>query len=1018
MAKKNKPSKKVSVENSSKEKENVKSNFDLKSSLNLVKHKYFKIILPIILILFVMFIAFHVRSGPINLSGMEERVEANVYANVQNIISQQVEQQYPNLNPAYKQELVAKEYQKVLDTGKFTLNGEEILVSDIAKQNAQSVKDQFQADNGQTYLNAIDPYHFLHLTQNMQETGTQGNLIKTDENGNEVSYTTYKLAPIGSKVSSKPEFHVWLESLLFKLNGLNQNSSIGEQTKAIYLIPVIFAMLSVIPCFLILRHFTNDLFGALGSLLLVSIGTFVSRTIAGFVDTDAYNVFFPLVIVVFLIYAFLYEDKIKTFGLAAVAGFFQGMFIWAWGPGWFIFVFIMTALIMYLGYITLVNIIKRSKLKEFIEPIKNNLITLFTFLISSIIFTYLFVKQNIVTLSIGNVMGAGGLTAIDSNIWPNVLSSVAELNNATFSSVISSVGGNVIFIIALLGLVLLALDFKVREEKFKIINRVVIAFAAIWFFLIVDQGYFVFLAANSQLLFLIILFLPIGLALLMRVLNHNTGDRVFLTILLSVWVAGTIYMSLNGVRFVLLLAPAFAISFGVGLYYLSNIINNFIEKEVKITHEYGKKAVGYIFMIVVFIVLFNPIYAQATNISKGTTPNFDDAWYSSMEKIRLNSSEDAIITSWWDFGHFFATVAQRGVTFDGGTQGTPRAHWVGKLLMENDEEVAHDILRMIVCGGNEAHNTMLKYSDGTTADAVKINKILYQTFGKDSEETRKVLENNSYYTYTTEQVDEIMNYLSCEEPVEDFLITSEDMVGKAGVWAHWGSWDFTKKYVFDNYKIKSADQIALDIDENVTLINGYVAELKQIEVKAKAQNVKLKDLQNQWFAPYPSYIPIQGKYQYPCQEQNSSLICQNGVIINLQTSKVTTHESMNGQLNFKNLVFPNVYGALSVIEQNSDGDIDVILIPNGDSFNVMLAQSPLGNSLFTKLFYLGGYGTKYFERFDDVQSVTGTRVITWKVKWDLNESIGDISGTQLSSVSYNATKEEAEKVAGENITLG
>jgi hypothetical protein len=73
--------------------------------------------------------------------------------------------------------------------------------------------------------------------------------------------------------------------------------------------------------------------------------------------------------------------------------------------------------------------------------------------------------------------------------------------------------------------------------------------------------------------------------------------------------------------------------------------------------------------------------------------------------------------------------------------------------------------------------------------------------------------------------------------------------------------------------------------------------------------------------------------------------------------------------------------------------------------------------LFSKLFYLGGYGTKYFERFDDVQSVTGTRVITWKVKWDVDEVSGDLSGTTLNSVTFNATKEEAEAVAGENVSL-
>ena len=53
---------------------------------------------------------------------------------------------------------------------------------------------------------------------------------------------------------------------------------------------------------------------------------------------------------------------------------------------------------------------------------------------------------------------------------------------------------------------------------------------------------------------------------------------------------------------------------------------------------------------------------------------------------------------------------------------------------------------------------------------------------------------------------------------------------------------------------------------------------------------------------------------------------------------------------------------------------DVLLVPSNGKFNVMLIQYPLGASLFTKLFYLDGFGTKYFEKFDDVQSATGVRV--------------------------------------------
>jgi len=379
------------------------------------------------------------------------------------------------------------------------------------------------------------------------------------------------------------------------------------------------------------------------------------------------------------------------------------------------------------------------------------------------------------------------------------------------------------------------------------------------------------------------------------------------------------------------------------------------------------------------------MYSSAKAQSKQHVPIFNDAWYNALIAIKQDSSENAIITSWWDFGHFYSAISHRGSTFDGASQTDPKAHWVGKLLMENDEEISHDILQMLMCGGDMAHNVMLNYSEGTTADAVKINKIIYSTFGKSQEEKVILLKTNKYYKYDDNQIDEIMKNLACDNPRENYLITSEDMTGKAGVWAHWGSWDFTKKYVYDNYQTKTVEQIAFDIDENTTLIQKYVDELNNLDKTALSQDIKRDNLINSWLAPYPSYIPIQNRYEYPCQNQNTTLVCQNGISIDMMTGVVSS--SFSADVKFANLVYPNQDGNISVVKQSENGDIDVILIPANTGFNVMLAQYPLGNSLYTKLFYLNGYGTTKFEKFDEQQSVTGVRFSIWKVNWsDVNQS--------------------------------
>ena len=103
----------------------------------------------------------------------------------------------------------------------------------------------------------------------------------------------------------------------------------------------------------------------------------------------------------------------------------------------------------------------------------------------------------------------------------------------------------------------------------------------------------------------------------------------------------------------------------------------------------------------------------------------NDAWYESLIGIK-NDCEDGIITSWWDFGHWFVAVAERRVTFDGGNQGE-RIHWVGKSLITKNETTAIGLLRMLNCGQEEAPHILEKYLDDDTVKAIDIlNKIIVE----------------------------------------------------------------------------------------------------------------------------------------------------------------------------------------------------------------------------------------------------------------------------------------------------
>ncbi|NCC71582.1 hypothetical protein EOM09_08480 [bacterium] len=358
---------------------------------------------------------------------------------------------------------------------------------------------------------------------------------------------------------------------------------------------------------------------------------------------------------------------------------------------WFVPLFLIISIISYLFYIILITLIEHKNLSEVKTSSKHIAIILISYIFSSWIFVWIFLKRDLFYVSYELLSGAllGIANISQTYIWPNVQTTIAELNPASFLQIIQTVGGKFFFFFAFFGMVLMLLDFKKKKNISKLSSIAVIFFSLIWFISIIAYNAFSNLLANSSFIFLILLFLPIAFAFLINIFEKNKDPKIFFVIFLSIWMAATIYMSLNGVRFILLLAPGFAIASAIGLYQLAKILNNFISEEFKIKNDFFKTIYGNTFIFLIFLLFFvlvpvdlktdsnqQSLFGQAELLSQGSLPNFDDAWFLAFEKLNNQSNENAIITSWWDFGHFFIAVGNRGTTFDGGSQTTPASHWV------------------------------------------------------------------------------------------------------------------------------------------------------------------------------------------------------------------------------------------------------------------------------------------------------------------------------------------------------
>jgi dolichyl-diphosphooligosaccharide---protein glycosyltransferase len=70
----------------------------------------------------------------------------------------------------------------------------------------------------------------------------------------------------------------------------------------------------------------------------------------------------------------------------------------------------------------------------------------------------------------------------------------------------------------------------------------------------------------------------------------------------------------------------------------------------------------------------------------GTTFPPTNDWLETLEWIKLNTPEDAIIASWWDYGYFITTLSERTTIVDNATLSTKKIEKMAQMLMSSPDE--------------------------------------------------------------------------------------------------------------------------------------------------------------------------------------------------------------------------------------------------------------------------------------------------------------------------------------------
>src|SRR3989344_1855503 len=346
----------------------------------------------------------------------------------------------------------------------------------------------------------------------------------------------------------------------------------------------------------------------------------------------------------------------------------------------------------------------------------------------------------------------------------------------------------------------------------------------------------------------------------------------------------------------------------------------------------------------------------------------NDGWYDALAHIRDNSTSNTIITSWWDVGHWFKAIADRPVTVDGGSQNRPQAHWVGKLFLTPDEKVSFGLLRMLDCGANGAFDAIDLVVQDTERSVAVVNEVII----RNRDDAALYLRENGF---TDGQIDSVLKNTHCSQPPEGYVIASNDMIGKSGVWGHFGAWNFQRaSMVFETNDLSR--------DRALTVLTSKF-NLSAADAEKTYREIQNEDV-NRWIAPWPGYA---GGSQN-CRTDNSTIVCTldaQGAAFDLHIDRATMNTTIPTTQGTK---YPNALVYLDgdqLIEKKFTDDrigLSVALIPAGDSFEAVVSDPLQANSMFTQMFFYEGRRLKCFELFDKRREITGGLIYIYKVNWD------------------------------------
>lgn len=624
------------------------------------------------------------------------------------------------------------------------------------------------------YLGDFDSHLWLRYARNLLRSGSPCEALVDGE-----CRDTQTNAPVGASTPYARTLHVSAIAGLHRV--IASFDPAYPLPASAFLVPVVVGALGVLPAFFITRALAGTAAAVFAGVLTAVHPIVLTRTTGG--DNDVWQVVLPLYLVWAAMAAVAAATIQRALSWSAVAGLVIALQAWAW-RGWpFIYIVVIaglaaTAVVAALGFSR-----RERTLRLWRAPGLQRvaLVLVVLYVVAGIGATlahseepYFALPGRAADALLRAVTGAADPAAASE--WPNVLSDVAELTPLRLRDIASANGGGPVFVASLIGLLLLVLP----RTHWQWWHRGALAAGAVVF------AWTVMATDSSRVTALTLLGLPlVGVVLARSWFDDDAPLRdqaaAFVVI---VWFLAAVAIAHEGRRLLLVLAPPFGIACAV----LIGRSEAWLRRQIHGLTGTARVAGAALLTGVVALAIAHPA-RWGVEAARRYSPIMHDGWWDALTTLRETAAPDAIVHTWWDYGHWAAFLTERRVSNDGASLRTHVPNWMSRALVSSSDTASAGILRMLTCGSDAtplpegsagAYGRLRALGQSPAAAYAILSDLIVLS---DAEAAALLTARG----FTDAQRDDILSASHCRPP-DSYLVLNSGLVAKRDTWMALGQW--------------------------------------------------------------------------------------------------------------------------------------------------------------------------------------------------------------------------------------